>query len=145
MCITIGCTNTSQMYNHFFLKNLFSHHRLRKVGATLNCTHSFQILAYLLWVPLHPIIFLQQIVQFWGQWAQWAQTTRCDFYGIFFYKSFFIVSHLQNKWFTLNFKFQRNASKFAIFWWKENPHSFFHSSFLATFIFHLWIPWSMWS
>ena len=40
------------------------------------------------------------------------------------------ISQLQNKWFALNFKFQRNASKFAIFWYKENP-----CNFLFVFLF----------
>ena len=34
-------------------------------------------------------------------------------------------SHLQNKQFVFKYKFQRNASKFPIFIWKENPSSFF--------------------
>ena len=47
------------------------------------------------------------------------------------------ISQLQNKWFALNFKFQRNASKFAIFWYKENPCNFFCFSFRATLTFSI--------
>ena len=49
-------------------------------------------------------------------------------------------THLQNKRLALNFKFQRYASKFATLQKKENPRSFFHFSFRATFIFHLRMP-----
>ena len=37
----------------------------------------------------------------------------------------------------VNLKTERNASKFAMFMEKENPHSFFRFSFRATFIFPL--------
>ena len=42
-----------------------------------------------------------------------------------------------NKRFALNEMFQRNTSKFAIFYVKENPCSFFHFSFRATLYFYL--------
>ena len=50
---------------------------------------------------------------------------------------------LQKKKFLVNLKTKTNASKFAMFMEKENPHSFFCFSFRATFIFPLWMPWSM--
>ena len=49
----------------------------------------------------------------------------------------------RNKGFLVNLKTKRNASKFAMFMEKENPYSFFRFSFRATFIFPLWMPWSM--
>ena len=49
----------------------------------------------------------------------------------------------RNKEFLVNLKTERNASKFAMFMEKENPCSFFRFSFRATFIFPLWMPWSM--
>ena len=49
----------------------------------------------------------------------------------------------RKKRFLVNLQTERNASKFAMFMEKENPHSFFHFSFKATFIFALWMPWSM--
>ena len=42
----------------------------------------------------------------------------------------------RKKRFELNFLFQRNASKFAIFIEKENPHSFFCFSFRAILSFY---------
>ena len=45
------------------------------------------------------------------------------------------AAHVQNKCFALKFKFRRNPSKFPTFIYKENPSSFFHFSFRATFIF----------
>ena len=49
----------------------------------------------------------------------------------------------RKKRFLVNLKTKRNASKFAMFMEKENPCSFFHFSFRVTFIFPLWMPWSM--
>ena len=49
----------------------------------------------------------------------------------------------RNKGFLVNLNAKRNASKFAMFMEKANPRSFFHFSFRATFIFPLWMPWSM--
>ena len=43
----------------------------------------------------------------------------------------------RNKKFVLNEMFQPNASKFAIFYVEENPHSFFRFSFRATLHFYL--------
>ena len=43
----------------------------------------------------------------------------------------------RNKGFLVNLKTETNASKFAKFMEKENPRSFFHFSFRATFIFPL--------
>ena len=43
----------------------------------------------------------------------------------------------RNKGFLVNLKTERNASKFAMFMEKENPHSFFRFLFRATFIFPL--------
>ena len=40
------------------------------------------------------------------------------------------MTHLQNKWFALNFKFQRNASKFAIFIIKRKPIYLVFSHFI---------------
>ena len=54
-----------------------------------------------------------------------------------------MFSLFRKKRFLVNLKTERNASKFAMFMEKENPHSFFHFSFKATFIFALWMPWSM--
>ena len=48
-----------------------------------------------------------------------------------------IYSLFRNKMFALNEMFQRNASKFAIFYVKENPRSFFPFSFRATLYFSL--------
>ena len=42
-----------------------------------------------------------------------------------------------NKRFVLNEMFQRNASKFAIFYVYENPGSFFRFSFCATLGFYV--------
>ena len=47
------------------------------------------------------------------------------------------ISLFRNKGFLVNLKTERNASKFAMFMEKENPHSFFRFSFRATFIFPL--------
>ena len=54
-----------------------------------------------------------------------------------------ISPHFKKERFALNFLTPQNASKFAIFMEKDNPCSFFHFSFRATFIFHLWMPRSM--
>ena len=43
----------------------------------------------------------------------------------------------KKKRFLVNLKTKRNASKFDMFMEKENPRSFFHFSFRATFIFPL--------
>ena len=43
----------------------------------------------------------------------------------------------RNKRFALNEMFQRNASKFAIFYVKEKPCSFFRFSFRASLLFPL--------
>ena len=48
------------------------------------------------------------------------------------WKKYYHCTHLQNKRFVLKFKFQKNASKFAIFLIWENPCSFFRFSFRAT-------------
>ena len=65
-------------------------------------------------------------------------------------KAFLIAYTLfRNKRFALNELFQRNASKFAIFYIYENPCSFFRFSFRATSYFYLmnalvsdgtWVP-----
>ena len=47
------------------------------------------------------------------------------------------MSLFRNKGFLVNLKTKKNASKFAMFMKKENPCSFFHFSFTATFIFPL--------
>ena len=46
-------------------------------------------------------------------------------------------SLFRNKRFALNKMFQRNASKFSIFYVYENPRSFFRFSFRATLYFYL--------
>ena len=43
----------------------------------------------------------------------------------------------RKKRFLVNLKTKTNASKFAMFMEKENPHSFFRFSFRATFSFPL--------
>ena len=53
-----------------------------------------------------------------------------------------LKAHSLEKRFEINFFVQQNASKFAIFIEKENPHSFFRFSFRATLSFPLWMPWS---
>ena len=53
------------------------------------------------------------------------------------FHNLYAYTHFQIKCFALNFKFQRNTSKFATFW------CFSRFSFWATYIFHLWMPWSM--
>ena len=67
--------------------------------------------------------------------------------NVFFETCFFFsqnnVTLFRNKGFLVNLKTKRNASKFAMFMEKENPRSFFRFSFRATFIFPLWMPWSM--
>ena len=50
---------------------------------------------------------------------------------------FQVSKFILKKRFEINFFVQENASKFAIFIEKENPHSFFHFSFRAFLSFTL--------
>ena len=49
----------------------------------------------------------------------------------------YILTLFRRKRFEINFFVRQNASKFAIFIEKENPHNFFHFSFRATLSFTL--------
>ena len=81
-----------------------------------------------------PFIIYQKCIQNWGHFIiipliYKVKVVHGDMYALF-----------RNKEFLVNLKTKRNASKFAIFMEKVNPCSF---SFRATFIFPLWMPWSM--
>ena len=87
------------------------------------------------------------LIYLWGEWIAkgWRISPDTELQTIKFqdtplsprfdftaYTSLFI-----NKRFALNEMFQRNASKFAIFYVSENPCSFFRFSFHATLYFYL--------
>ena len=58
-------------------------------------------------------------------------------YGVAQHKFCILKALFINKRFALNEMFQRNASKFAIYYVKENPCSFFRFSLRATLYFYL--------
>ena len=78
----------------------------------------------------------------------WVEHMRiCNILGTYLYTFLIKITtpwhSSEKKRFLVNLKTERNALKFAMFMEKENPCSFFRFSFRATFIFPLWMPWSM--
>ena len=92
-------------------------------------------------LPIWKTYFLIQIyytVIFDDNWLP-----KLSWYLTLFFLSKHTYSLFRKKRFEINFFVWQNASKFAIFIEKENPHTFFRFSFRAFLNFTLWMPRSM--
>ena len=110
------------LFFHFLMKKTFIFESKKKVYWLLNSSFSSPV-------------FLVKNSSSPNTKERDLRTKKCNLYTTLFRK----------KRFALNEMVQQNASKFAIFYVKENPHRLFHFSlrFMQLYFFPLWIPCSI--